>query len=115
MAAVNMYGTTINSALGTSTTTRGKDISKLSDNMRCKLRLMYSEQEAVIIYEISIISIIRLHQIHCRICEIFSVSLDISFAGLTVTILGDLYQLPPVQRKKVFAPFNHDLMNLFHT
>ena len=95
-----MYGTTINSALGTSTTTRGKDISKLSDNMRCKLRLMYSEQEAVIIYEISIISIIRLHQIHCRIYEIFSVSLDISFAGLTVTILGDLYQLPPCSEKK---------------
>ena len=114
VAAVNIYGTTINTAFGTPTT-RGNDILKVSDKMRCKVRLMYSEQEAVIIYEISKISNIRLYQIHCRLCEIFSVSLDISFSELTVTILGDLYQLPPVRRKKVFAPFNNDSMNLFYT
>ena len=56
---------------------------------------------------------IRLYQIHCRLCEIFSVSLDIPLAGLTVILLGDLNQLSHVQGK-VFAPFHNDLINLFH-
>ena len=55
--------------------------------------------------EISMISNIRLYQIHCRACEIFSVSIDIPFAGLTVILLGDLHQLPPVQVKKFFHLF----------
>ena len=81
--------------------------------MRCKLRLMYSEVEAVIIDEISMVSNTRLYQIYW-LCGIFSVSLDIPFPGLTVILLGDLYQLPSVQRKKAFAPFHNDLMKLFH-
>ena len=55
--------------------------------------------------EISMISNIRLYQIHCRPCEIFSVSIDIPFAGLPVILLGDLHQLPPVQVKKFFHLF----------
>ena len=57
---------------------------------------------------------VRLYQIHCKLCEIFKVSLDILFVGLTVILLGDLYQLLPVQGKKVFAPFHNDLLNLCH-
>ena len=96
VAAVNTNGTTINIVLGISTT-RDNDIPKLSELMRCKLRLIYSEPEAVIIDEIYMVSNIRLYQIHCRLCEIFNVSQDIPFAWLTVIHLGDLYQLPPVQ------------------
>ena len=48
MAAVNINGTTINTAMGLPTT-RDNDIPKVSHKMRCKLRLMYSELEAVII------------------------------------------------------------------
>ena len=58
------------------------------------------------------VSKIRLYQIHCRLCEIFSVSLDIPLAGLTVIVL-DLNQLPHVQGN-VFAPVHNDLINLFH-
>ena len=82
--------------------------------MQCKLLLMYSELEAVIIDEISMVSNIRLYQIHCRLWEIFNVSLDIPFAGLTIILLGDLYQWPPVQGKIVVAPFHNDLLNLCH-
>ena len=74
----------------------------LSDTLRNKLRLMYSELEAMIIDEISMASNIRLYQIYCRLCEIFKVSLGIPFAGLTVILLGDMYQLSPVQGKKSF-------------
>ena len=81
--AVNINGATINTVLGIPTT-RSNDIPKLNDKMRCKLRLMYSELEAMIIDQIFMVSNIRLYQIHCKLCEIFSVSLDIPFAGLTV-------------------------------
>ena len=47
VTAVNINGTTINTALGIPAT-RSNDIPNLSDRMRCKLRLMYSELEAVI-------------------------------------------------------------------
>ena len=52
---------------------------------------MYSELEVVIIDEISMVSNIKLYQIHCRLREIFNVILDISSAGLTVILLGDWY------------------------
>ena len=97
--AVNINGTSINTSSGIPTT-RGNDIPKLSDKMRRKLRLTYSELEGVIIDEIPVVSNIRLYQIHCRLCEIFSVSLDIPFAGLTVILLGDLYQLSLIKEKK---------------
>ena len=90
MVTVNINETTINTALGIPIT-RGNDIPKLSDKMRCKLRLMYSEQEAVIIDAICMVSNIRLYQIHCRLCQIFSFSLDIPFAELPVILLGDWY------------------------
>ena len=104
VAAVNIYGTNINTALGIPRL-GGNDIPKSSHKMRCKLRLMYSELEAVIIDKISMVSNIRLYLIPCRICEIFNVNLDILFAGLTVILLGDLYQLPSVHGKKSFCTF----------
>ena len=67
--------------------------------MGCKLSLIYSKLEAVIIDEISMVSNIWLYQIHCWISEISIVSLDIPFAGLTVILLADLHQLPPFQEK----------------
>ena len=78
VAAVIINRTTINSALGIPAT-KGNNIPKRSDKMWCKLRLMCSELEAVIADEISMVSNIRLYQIHYRLCEIFIVSLDIPF------------------------------------
>ena len=58
----------------------------------------------------------RLYQIHSRLCEIFNVPLDAPFANLTVLIVGDFYQLPPVrgEKQKVFMPFKNELLNLCH-
>ena len=55
VASANINETTINTALGIPTT-RYNDIPKLSDKMRCKLHLMYSELEEVIIDEIYMVS-----------------------------------------------------------
>ena len=37
--------------------------------------------------------------------EILSVSLDIPFAGMTIILLGDLYELPPVKGKRFLHLF----------
>ena len=73
VAAVIINRTTINSALGIPAT-KGNNIPKRSDKMWCKLRLMCSIAD-----EISMVSNIRLYQIHYSLCEIFIVSLDIPF------------------------------------
>ena len=51
----------------------------------------------VAIDEISIVSNIRLFQIHKHVCEMFGCSEDILFAGKTVIIVGDLFQSPLVR------------------
>jgi len=35
------------------------------------------------------------------------------FAGLSIILVGDLYQLPPVMQKPVFAEFSKDLYNIY--
>ena len=39
----------------------------------------------------------------------FNVGLDIPFSGLTIILLGDLYQSDSVQGKNFFVPFHNDL------
>ena len=43
-----------------------------------------------------------LFQVHQRLIEIFESSSNIAFAGKSVILCGDLYQLPPVRAKPVF-------------
>ena len=69
VATIN--GPSTNTVLGIPTT-MGNDNLKLSDKMRCKLRLVYSELDAVIIDEVSKISNINLYKTYCELCEIFS-------------------------------------------
>ena len=115
VAAINFDGTTVNTALCIPLN-QSVNLNKLSDNLRSTLRNNYSELSAVIIDEISMVSNARLYQIHSRLCEIFNVPLDAPFANLTVLIVGDFYQLPPVrgEKQKVFMPFKNELLNLYH-
>ena len=69
-------------------------MGKLSKALKAKLRCDYSEIVAFVIDEISIVSNIRLLQIHKRLCEIFGCSKAIPFAGKTVILVSDLFQLP---------------------
>ena len=66
VASVNINRTIINTTLGIPTT-KVNDIPKISDTLRNKLRLMYSELKAVIIDEIPMVSNIRLYKIHYRL------------------------------------------------
>ena len=71
------------------------------DKNRAELRYKYSEVQAIVIDEISMVSGKLLYQVHRRLNEIFHPLQDIPFGGKAVLVFGDFYQLPPVQGKAV--------------
>ena len=69
----------------------------VSNKNRALLRNKYSEVQLIIIDEISMVPSKLLFQVHQRLIEIFESSSNIAFAGKSVILCGDLYQLPPVR------------------
>ena len=53
------------------------------------------------------VSNIRLLHIHKRLCEIFGCSESQPFADLSILVVGDLLQLPPVKASQIFEPDNN--------
>ena len=111
VAAVNINGTTINTPLAIPKNTGDTlpAMSKKNPNETIIIRI-----KLLVIDEISIVSNTSLHHIHQRLKEIFATSDSQLFAGLSVIALGDLYQLPPIQRKPVFEDYKNDALNLYH-
>ena len=105
VSAINISGTTINSGLAIPVNIRGP-LPRMFDQIKCKLRKLYSELEVFIIDEISMVSNKTLLNVHKRLCEIFGCTEANFFAGTTVLLLGDLLQLPPVKAQQVFEPLN---------
>ena len=106
VAALNINGTTIHSRLGINPSCNTYSMGKLSEALKAKLRCDYSEIVAIVIDEISIVSNIRLLQIHKRVREMFGCSEKIPFAGKTVILVSDLFHLLPVRASFVFS--QHD-------
>ncbi len=77
--------------------------------------MKYSELKAIIIDGISMVSNTLLLYVHQRLIEIFGCVSDYNkpFAGMTVILVGDLYQLPPFLQKPVFAQYYNDLYNIY--
>ena len=88
-------------------------MGKLSEALKAKLRCGYSEIVADVIDEISMVSNIRLLQIHKRVCEIFGCPEAIPFAGKSVILVGDLFQLPPVRASFVFPQYDSVFGSIF--
>jgi len=94
VAAVNVDGSTIHSALGIPADRNfSKNISRLSDQKRSMLRSKLSELCILIIDEISMVSNKLLLHIHQRLVEIFGCSEEKLFAGISIIACGDFYQL----------------------
>ena len=102
VASINVSGITIQSAL--SIPCRGK-FYPLDCNSITSLRNKFSEVQLIIIDEISMVSKKLFYQIHQRLVEIFNVP-NILSAGKSVLVVGDLYQLPPVNAMPVYASSN---------
>lgn len=65
----------------------------------------------LIIDEISMVGTKILHRVHQRLVQITGVNQP--FGGISVIVVGDLHQLPPVGDRKVFVPFSNPNNNNF--
>jgi len=114
VASVNINGTTINTGLAIPIISKPDRVSRLSDQNREILRNKYSELKVIIIDEISMVANSRLLHIHQRLTDIYGTPSSQLFANLTVIVVGDLYQLPPIKSFPVYHPFKNDILNLNH-
>ena len=116
VAAISNNRTTINSGLSKPPYANGYTSLRLSDSGRGRLRNLYSEVLVVLIDEISMVSNIRLLHIHKRLCEIFGFSESQPFRNLSILVVGDLLQLPPIKTPQIFESYNNgfgDFSNLW--
>ena len=79
--------------------------------MRSSLRNKFSEVKAII-DEISMVPNDLLFHIHLRLLDMFGCPNNIPFAGLSIIVVGDFLQLPPVRAKPVYAEYNGSWQNL---
>ena len=85
-----------------------------SDQKRTQMRLSLSELKLIVIDEISMVGNITLLHIHQRLKEIFGTSNSQMFAGISIIVVGDMYQLPPIHKRTVFDDLKNDVFNLYH-
>ena len=114
VAAIHIGGNTIHSGLGISREIFGDYLTPLPDERKTVMRAKLSNLKLVIIDEISMVSNILFKHIHERLKEIFCTSETVWFGGVSVVVVGDLYQLPPVRSWPIFLPFKDVLFNLSH-
>ena len=114
VAAINIDGTTINSALGLPGNLFENSVPALSDKRKSLLKAQLSNVKLLIIDEVSMVSNVMLLHIHNRLTHIFGTPQTLPFAGLSILAIGDFYQLPPCKRKPIFCNFNNELKNLNH-
>ena len=114
VAAINIAGNTINSGLAIPKDNFPGHIAKMSDQRRTHLRTQLSHLKLIVIDEISMVSNAKIRFVHERLQEIFCTPDSLLFAGLSVVVVGDFYQLPPVRERMIFAPYKKDIYNLCH-
>ena len=102
VAAFNINGMTLHSAflLGSGKYT---GFQPLSHDRLNTLRSKLSKLTLVIIDEVSMVGSNMLLEIHKRLQQIKGVSDDITFGGVSILAVGDLYQLPPVAQAPLFS------------
>ena len=103
VAAINIDGTTVHTALNIPVGHFGKNLPSLSDKMRSTLRNRLADLKVIIIDEIPMVSNNLLYYIHLRLNEIFGTADIELFAGLTILAVVDFFQLPPVGASPVYA------------
>ena len=114
VAAINISGTVINSALAIPINIFGDSIGSLPHEKMKNLRNKLSNLKLIIIDEVSMVSNLKLKHPHERLNQIFGIPDDVLFAGLGVIVFGDFYQLPPIKGQPVFSPFKSNILNLSH-
>ena len=100
VAVININGQTIHLDLGINV---GGKLYRLSEQHRAALGNKLSEVRLIIIDKISVVSTVLVFQVNQRLIEIFIYSGKEPFAGLPVTVCGDIYQLPSIKGSPVYS------------
>lgn len=105
IAATHIGGTTIHSwsGLGIREYLDERDVVKLTNN--AKLVKRYNATDVLVIDEVSMLHGHRLNLVN-RVCKLLRKS-EQAFGGMQVILVGDLFQLPPVNRGDSMADFVH--------
>ena len=114
VAAININRTAINSGLSIPPYVNGYTLPRLSDSERGRLRNLYSEVLVVLTDEMSMVSNICLLHIHERLCEICGCSESQPFANLSILVVSDLLQLPPIKTIQICEPYNNRFGDIFN-
>ncbi|XP_078677726.1 uncharacterized protein LOC144914113 [Branchiostoma floridae x Branchiostoma belcheri] len=108
VAAFAVGGSTLHKALKLPVQHRNKyDSFKLSDQNLHQMRYTWSEVKFFLVDEISMCGYFTFQQINQRLNEIMNTP-DEYFGNLNVILIGDFYQLKPVNQPYVFATDEHN-------
>ena len=113
VAAININGTTINTALAIPKEI-GHNLPAMSDQKKTQFRLSLCYLKLIIVDEISMVGNTTLLHIHQRLKDIFGTPSSLLFAGISIIVVGDLCQLPPIRRRFIFDAYKNDTYNLYH-
>ena len=102
VAAININGLVINSALAIPKNVYGDHIASLPHEVLSTLRYKLKDLKLIIIDEISMVSSKMLKHIHERLKQIFGTPDSMSVASISLITVGNLYQLPPLKAKHIF-------------
>ena len=114
VAAINIDGNTINSGLAISKNVFGDHLGPLSDEGKTSLRIKLSRLKLTIIDEVSMVSNMLLKYIHDRLKEILCTPDNVWLGEMSIIVVGDFYELPPVRARAIFSLFENALFNLSH-
>ena len=102
-ASYNIEGETIHKLLNLPINYKADDpIPKLKGDALMQLQERMEGVHILIIDEMSMISKITLFQISERLKEAFPHNADQEFGGITIVLMGDPAQLPPVKAKPMY-------------
>ena len=114
VAAFNISGMTLHSAflLGTSKYTGSQPLNHDKLNT---LRTKLSKLALVIIDEVSMVGTNMLLEIHKQLQQIKGASPDVTFGGVSILAVGNLYQLPPVGQPLLFNTVSDSYAQLYES
>ena len=106
--SIFLDGTTFHSALGFKV---GTSICHLGTKKMTEMKHNLAGLKLLIIDEVSLVGADMLYRIHLRLTEIFETEETVPFGNVSVMLVGDLLQLPPVMGNHVFRkPLNDKLL-----
>ncbi|XP_066914113.1 ATP-dependent DNA helicase pif1-like [Clytia hemisphaerica] len=102
-AATNVDGTTLHSAFKLPIYGKGKHFKKLSGDNMHNLRLKFKHLKILLIDEISMIGEKSFKDLNQRLQEIKENNTE-SFGGISILLIGDFFQLPPIKQDSIYEP-----------